>query len=38
VITRAQAARWAAESIEQELGLDDGTITDLLGAPQSVAD
>jgi len=32
VITRKQAAKWAAESIEKELGLPTGTITEILTA------
>jgi AcrR family transcriptional regulator len=32
VLTRTQAARWAAESIEKDLGLRSGTITEILAA------
>lgn len=32
VITRKQAAKWAAESIEKELGLPTGRITEILSA------
>lgn len=32
VLTRTQAARWAAESIEKDLGLPSGTIAEILAA------